>query len=183
VLVNDTPSSGVTAELVGDGPSNESSFALHADGSFDYTPAADFNGTDSFTYRTNDGSLTSDTATVTITVNPVNDAPSFIKGGDQSVGTLDGPQTVSGWATGLSRGPANESGQTLTFEISNNKDGAFLFPPAIGADGTLTYTPSLLQLTPTTATVQVRVHDNGGTQNGGVDTSAVQTFSIDVTPT
>jgi hypothetical protein len=182
VLVNDTPSSGVTAELVGDGPSNESSFALHADGSFDYTPAADFNGTDSFTYRTNDGSLTSNTATVTITVNPVNDEPSFIKGADQSVGTFDGPQTVSGWATGLSRGPANESGQTLSFEISNNKDGAFSVQPAIDEDGTLTYTPSLLQLTSTTATVMVRARDDGGTQNGGVDTSAVQAFTIEVGP-
>ncbi len=70
VLQNDTPNSGVTAELV-TGPSNASNFALHADGSFDYTPAAGFNGTDSFTYQTNDGSLISNTATVTITVNPV----------------------------------------------------------------------------------------------------------------
>jgi Big-like domain-containing protein len=70
VLQNDTPSSGVIAVLVA-GPSNQSSFMLHDDGSFDYSPAADFIGTDSFTYQTNDGSLTSNTATVTITVNSV----------------------------------------------------------------------------------------------------------------
>jgi hypothetical protein len=67
VLANDTPSSGVIAVL-GAGPSNQSSFALHDDGSFDYTPAANFSGTDSFTYHTFDGALTSNTATVTITV-------------------------------------------------------------------------------------------------------------------
>jgi len=70
VLQNDTPSSGVIAVLVA-GPSNQSSFMLHDDGSFDYSPAADFIGTDSFTYQTNDGSLTSNAATVTITVNSV----------------------------------------------------------------------------------------------------------------
>ena len=51
------------------------SFTLHANGSYDYTPAANFNGTDSFTYKANDGTDDSNLATVTITVNPVNDAP------------------------------------------------------------------------------------------------------------
>jgi hypothetical protein len=50
----------------------------------------------------------------------VNDAPSFIRGADQSLGTLDGPQSVSGWATGLCPGPANESGQALSFETTGS---------------------------------------------------------------
>jgi Bacterial Ig domain len=181
VLQNDTPSSGVTAELVA-GPSNASSFTLNGDGSFDYTPAADFNGTDSFTYRTNDGSLTSNTATVTITVNPVNDAPGFSKGADQGVGSLSGAQSILGWATGLSPGPADESGQTLSFETSTDDDGAFLFTPSISAAGTLTYTPNFLLLSQATVTVTVRLHDTGGTANGGVDVSPPQTFVITITP-
>ena len=48
---------------------------FNADGSFDYTPVADFNGTDTFTYVANDGTYDSNVATVTITVHPVNDAP------------------------------------------------------------------------------------------------------------
>jgi len=40
-----------------------------------YTPNPDFNGVDSFTFKVNDGKLDSNTATVTITINPVNDAP------------------------------------------------------------------------------------------------------------
>ena len=48
---------------------------LNADGSFAYTPAAGYYGTDSFTYRANDGILNSNTATVTITINHVNHAP------------------------------------------------------------------------------------------------------------
>jgi hypothetical protein len=40
-----------------------------------YTPDADYNGEDSFTFKTNDGTLDSNPATVSITVTPVNDAP------------------------------------------------------------------------------------------------------------
>src|SRR6185369_14919509 len=52
------------------------SFSLSSDGSFSYTPALNFNGTDSFTYQARDpqGNL-SNVATVTITINPINDAP------------------------------------------------------------------------------------------------------------
>ena len=46
-----------------------------ATGEFTYTPDTNFNGSDSFTYRVSDGSLTSNLATVKIQVNAVNDAP------------------------------------------------------------------------------------------------------------
>jgi len=56
------------------GPSH-GTVSLKPGGSFTYTPAADYSGVDSFTYRASDGTATSDPATVSITVNPVNDAP------------------------------------------------------------------------------------------------------------
>ena len=46
-----------------------------SDGSWSYSPDANFNGSDSFTFRANDGSDNSNTATMSITVNAVNDAP------------------------------------------------------------------------------------------------------------
>ena len=46
------------------------------DGSWTYTPDPDFSGADSFTFRANDGTLDSSAATMTITVNGTNDAPS-----------------------------------------------------------------------------------------------------------
>ncbi len=49
--------------------------ALNTDGTYTYTPDANFNGTDSFSYTVSDGELDSDIATVQITVTPVNDAP------------------------------------------------------------------------------------------------------------
>ncbi len=50
-----------------------------------YSPSLNFNGSDSFTYKVNDGALDSTTETVSITVNPVNDAPVMV--GNQSVAT------------------------------------------------------------------------------------------------
>ena len=69
MLANDFDAEGnsLTAILVS-GPSYAASFALNADGSFDYTPASGFSGTDSFTYRANDGSLNSLIVTVTLTI-------------------------------------------------------------------------------------------------------------------
>ncbi|MFT5128277.1 MAG: hypothetical protein ACI8W8_001886 [Rhodothermales bacterium] len=48
--------------------------SIASDGSFTYTPAADFAGNDNFVFRVSDGSLT-DTATFSVTVTPVNDPP------------------------------------------------------------------------------------------------------------
>src|SRR5262249_7609817 len=61
----------LTAALVA-GPSN-GTVALDPDGSFDYTPNYHFVGTDTFTYKANDGLVDSNGATVT--VNVVNNAP------------------------------------------------------------------------------------------------------------
>ena len=60
--------------------------SISSDGSFIYTPNANFNGIDTFTYKANDGSIDSNLATVTITVNPVNDAPA---GTNNTVTTLE----------------------------------------------------------------------------------------------
>ncbi|MFK7829409.1 MAG: DUF4347 domain-containing protein, partial [Congregibacter sp.] len=77
VLANDTitaPGDILDAILVA-GPS-DGTLSLNRDGSFEYTPNPGFTGADSFTYRSNDGTADSNTATVTITVNAINAAPS-----------------------------------------------------------------------------------------------------------
>ena len=79
VLSNDTdvdPGTTLTATL-GASPSN-GTVTLAANGTFTYTPAPDFNGTDSFTYTASDGTAVSNVATVTIAVTAVNDAPMAI---------------------------------------------------------------------------------------------------------
>src|SRR5204862_412058 len=78
VLANDTDvdtvHTSLTASLIS-GPAHASSFTLNADGSFTYVHDGSETTSDSFTYKANDGTLDSNVATVTITINPVNDAP------------------------------------------------------------------------------------------------------------
>jgi VCBS repeat-containing protein len=75
VLANDTDVDAnlLTAAVVS-GPAH-GTLTLNANGTFSYTPNANFYGTDSFTYAASDGALTSNVATVTITVNHVNQPP------------------------------------------------------------------------------------------------------------
>ena len=76
VLGNDTDvDTGTTlTATLGASPAN-GTVTLAPNGTFTYTPAPDFNGTDSFTYTASDGTAVSNVATVTITVTAVNDAP------------------------------------------------------------------------------------------------------------
>src|SRR6266568_1220037 len=75
VLANDQDPDGdaLTAVLVAS--PLHGTLVNNANGSFSYTPNANFFGTDTFTYKANDGEFDSNVATVTITVTPVNDAP------------------------------------------------------------------------------------------------------------
>jgi hypothetical protein len=126
----------------------------------------------------NGGVATSAPQTFTITVNAVNDVPAFTKGSDQTVDEDAGAQTVNGWATGISKGPADESGQTLTFLVSNDNTTLFSAQPAVSSSGELTFTPAANANG--SATVTVTFQDNGGIDNGGDDTSEAQTFTITV---
>ena len=179
VLGNDTDfeSDPLTA-VVDTAPAN-GTLVLNADGSFTYTPNPDFNGTDTFTYHANDGLSDSNAATVSITVDAVNDVPSFTVGPDETVLEGAGAQTVNPWATGISPGPADESGQTVSFNVTGNTDPAlFSAGPAVSAAGVLTYTPAADASG--SATITLTLADDGGTANGGVDTSAPQSFAITV---
>src|SRR5262249_49681204 len=85
VLANDSDAEGdALGAILVSGPVH-GTLTPHADGSFAYTPNANYNGSDSFTYKANDGSLDSNVATVTLTITPVNDAPVVDAGPDQTV--------------------------------------------------------------------------------------------------
>jgi large repetitive protein len=159
--------------------------AVTPSGKLTYTPAANANGVATVTIHVQDDGGTAnggvdDTPdqTFTVTVGSVNDAPSFSAGSDQTVISLLGNVSVSGWASNIQPGPADESSQNVTFTVSNNNPGLFAAQPAVAPNGTLTFTTTLLALGG--ATVTVRAVDNGGTANGGSDTSPPQTFTITV---
>ena len=77
LLLNDQDGDFDTLEIfrVDAASSEGGSIVDHGDGTFTYTPRTDFEGTDTFTYAVTDGHGGEDIARVTVTVNPVNDAP------------------------------------------------------------------------------------------------------------
>ena len=149
VLGNDGDADGeaLTAVLVS-GPTN-GTLTLDANGSFTYTPNANYSGADSFTYKPNDGTTDGAPVTVSLTVNPVNDLPvavadSFATNEDTALvitapGVLanDGDADSDALTSVLVSGPTNG---TLTL----NANGSFTYTPTAnytGADS-FTYKPN-----------------------------------------
>ena len=129
VNVTDVDGDPLTYSLV-EGPAH-GELTFNPDGSFSYTPDLDYNGSDSFIYQANDGSADSNTATVIITVTPVNDAPVATDG---SVETAE-DSSANGQVVGT-----DVDGDPLTFNlVEGPTHGVLTFNP----DGTYTYTPDL----------------------------------------
>jgi len=162
--------------------------AIDASGNLTYTPAADANGTSTFDVVVkdsggilNNGVDTSSVKNFTITVNPVNDKPSFTNLGNPTLTSwTNTAQTVTSWANTITFGPTDEATtQTVKNYTVKITSGNTLFatPPTVANNGTLTYAP---KGQPGTATVEVQLQDNGGTLNGGVDFSDKATFNITI---
>ncbi|HRH79894.1 MAG TPA: Ig-like domain-containing protein [Thiobacillaceae bacterium] len=130
---NDVEGDPLSTVLV-QGPAH-GSLALNADGSFSYTPDADFNGSDSFSYRASDGDLSSAVTLVQLTVSEVNDAP--VAAPDSASVAEDSLDNLIDVLGNDSAGPANEAGQTLKVTVASALHGTV----AINDDGTLSYTP------------------------------------------
>ena len=180
VLANDVDTNLDPTTVTITGPPSRGIAVARPDGSIDYTPTADANGVDTFTYQVCDTDGLCGTATVAVTVTPLNDAPSFTAGGASSVPEDSGAYTLPGWASAVSPGPPDESAQSVSFSVTNDNPALFSTAPAVAADGTLSYTlaPDAFGI----AAVTVRAVDTGGTIGGGMDTSAPQMVTITVTP-
>ena len=112
------------------------SITIAADGSYTYTPAANFNGVDSVDYTVTDGALT-DVGTLTINVTPVNDVTVAV---DDGYTTLEDTPLVVVAIDGILANDTDPDGNPLQAQlITNVTDGTL----ALNADGSFTYTPDL----------------------------------------
>jgi YVTN family beta-propeller protein/VCBS repeat-containing protein len=141
VLGNDSDPEGqaLSAMLVS-GPTH-GTLVLKADGSFTYTPAANYFGPDSFVYRASDGELESSDTVVEITVNSVNDAP--VAADDSYTVAEDNALNVSS-GSGVLANDKDVERNVLTAMLVDgpvhgildlNADGSFSYIPAANYNG------------------------------------------------
>jgi large repetitive protein len=129
VLANDSDPDGdlltVTTASAGNG-----AVVIRPDGTLDYTPNPDFNGTDTITYTISDGNGGTSTATVTVTVGPINDPPVAVP--DAATTNEDTPVIIP-----ILGNDSDVDGDPLTVTAATSPNGTIV----INADGTVTYTP------------------------------------------
>jgi VCBS repeat-containing protein len=164
VLANDTDADGDTLSLVSVGQPAHGAATDNGDGTVSYTPEADFNGADSFTYTVSDGNGGTDVGTVNVTTTAVNDPP---MAADDSFGVDENQQlVVSGpgvlandtdvddvlLASLLEAGPSHGS---LDFDAN----GGFTYRPDTGFHGQDSFTyraaDGSAQSAPATVTITV----------------------------
>ncbi|MEL6983455.1 MAG: Ig-like domain-containing protein, partial [Actinomycetota bacterium] len=107
---------------------------------FSYQPDPDWSGQDGFAYAVCDTDLFCNTADVVITVDPVNDGPSFAAGAGLAVVEDSGVTLIPGWASSISPGPADEADQAVSFVVSVDDPSLFAVAPSIdAASGALSF--------------------------------------------
>ncbi|NLP57153.1 Ig-like domain-containing protein [Lutibacter sp. B1] len=107
---------------------------VNADGTFTYTPNADYNGEDSFTYTIEDANGDTSTARVTVTVVPVNDLPVA----EADAYTTEEDTAVSGNVLTDGTGDYLGDAPTTVTDYTQGSNGTVV----VNADGTFTYTPN-----------------------------------------
>lgn len=164
VLVGDTDVDGDTLSVSTPAPTAaHGTVSCSSSGACTYTPAANYNGPDSFDYTVSDGRGKSDTGSVSVTVTPANDAPVAF---DDSLST---PEETAGQTDVLPNDADLESDSLSVTGSTNGAHGTVSCAPA----GTCTYTPAPNYTGADTFTYTV---SDG---NGGTDTGSV---SVTVTP-
>ncbi len=141
VLANDSDPDGDEITVSDIVEMNNGSVVINIDSTVTYTPNANYNGTDTFKYEVSDGNGGLDTATVTVTVNAVNDRPVAVDDAattDEDVAVnidvlsndsdVDGdPLSVSGIVVKPQHGTATINAGQITYTPDENFNGADFF--------------------------------------------------------
>ena len=134
ILLNDSDVEGSPLTIIVVSNPAHGTLSMNVDGSFTYTPHANYHGADSFTYKLSDGTSESNVATVSLTVNPVNDFPTANH--DTYAVAEDNVLTVA--APGVLANDFDVDGDSLTATLVTSPTHGSL---AFNADGSFTYTP------------------------------------------
>jgi VCBS repeat-containing protein len=193
VLANDTDADGntLTAAIVV-GPQH-GSLQWNSNGTFTYTPDANYNGTDTFTYQASDGPTSTTATLVTMTVTAVNDGPTAggaVGGGSGNedtviTGTVSFNDVDSGDATTPDSTTLSVTTQAQHGMVVLNQNGSYTYTPAgnyHGADS-FTYTVTDSNGAVATATVSLSVAAVNDAPVAGSDSfGTIQESSVKAVP-
>lgn len=154
----------LTYSIVANGERGTAVITDAADGQFTYTPNANFNGQDSFTFKVNNGSADSNTATMAVTIRPVNDPP-------VATGATFSMQTATSLSARMVAGDVDGDGLIYTIVspprygtvILTDNAGHFVYSlyRAAGGGDSFTYEVSDGSATSNTATVTINFDGSG----------------------
>jgi hypothetical protein len=201
-LANDTDADGDTLHIVAVTQPANGTVVLKADHSIDFTPGANFDGTTSFTYTISDG-IDTDTATATVVMTPVNDAPTAsvsaaLAATEQQTTNIKNTMSVADVDAGSGSVTATVS---VDYGILNAAAGTSGVGLSGSGTASVTITGTLAQINdflstngtssfgyvpntdtpPATTTLHLQVNDNGHTGTGLGQTSAIQNSTITIT--
>ena len=155
VLTNDSDPDGDVLTVLG-GSSADGSVSVNSDGTINFAPTSNFTGTTTITYTISDGTTGTDTATVSVSVSPVNDAPVAVD--DTATITEDTPTDLT-----VLTNDSDVDGDPLTVTTASSPDGSV----AINSDGTINFTPTS-NFTGTTTVTYTVTDGAGGTDSATV---------------
>ena len=187
VLINDTDPESDFLVVVNPGQPLEIGgiggfILMNFDGTYTYSPQNNEFGIATIDYQITDGEHIVD-AQLIINVLPVNDAPSFTIAGDIELDSNQptNPIDIVDFITAFSLGPGNESKQQITqYNVTIQSDSnAILNAVSVNNAGVLNIDLANNAVMGV-ALVDISLQDDGGTENGGLDTSPIQTFYIDL---
>lgn len=164
----DVEADGLTFSIVANGTKGTAVITNANTGAYTYTPNQDANGTDTFTFKAKDGTADSNTATITIAIQPLNDLP--IAADDTFLTLEDTP-----FLNTLTAVDVDGDGLTYSLVSNGTKGSAVITNPATGA---FAYAPSANQNGTDTFTFKV----NDGSVNSNTATVTVTIVAVNDTP-
>jgi Ca2+-binding RTX toxin-like protein len=193
VLGNDSDVDGDALSVTSVGAPAHGTAVLQGDGTVLYTPGANYNGGDSFSYSISDGNGGSDAASVSLTVTPVNDPPvatdsSALVAEDTpedvplNATDIDGDPLTYAIVTAPAHGTLSGSGSTRTYTPARHYSGpdSFTFK---ANDGTVDSNVATVSITVTRRDpATVNINDVSTQEGDAGETDAVFTISISQPP-